>query len=243
MKKQTKRSTPVLQINCAIFWFQFSDSPLNFPAGRSDRHGSAIPEHQTSWSQTDRVQTDWAQTPRAGPGRDLEEGLPVSVVQDVRQRLLVPAAAQRWRLSGRETKQRRRRGEQHRQRGLGHKRCLSDWSQSERYARLGESKAFAGGTSRRGLGPPLWPLPGRRTAADRCSTTGTLKDKTQQLPLGRLLVEVTSNPFWSALYSETLTLLLIPKTPGRKKWNKTETTQGDIMSSSVPNCANNFIFS
>lgn len=164
------------------------------------------------------------------------------MVQDGRRRLLVPAAAQRWRLRRRETKQRRRRREHHRQRGLGDKRCLCDWSPNERYARLGESEAFAGGTSRRGRGFPLWPLPDCSAAADRCSSTGTLKDKTQQPSTGTVCAGSDIKPFWSALYSKTLTLLLIPKIPGGKKWDKTETTQGDIVSSSVPNCANNFIF-
>lgn len=219
-----------------FFHFNSAFSSFNFSAWRFDCHGSAGRQYQTGWTQADGVQTDRTQTSRARPGGDLEEGLPVSVVQDGRRRLLVPAAAQRWRLRRRETKQRGHGGGQHdhrRQRGLRVKRCLCDRSQSERVARLRESEAFARGTSNRGRGPPLWPLPCRpaaAAAADRCSSTGTLKDKAQRPSTGTVHAGSDVKPFWSALYSKTLTLLLIPKIPETKQ----KLLIIIIMSSSVP---------
>lgn len=180
-------------------------------ARRHQSHRSAGFEHQTGGAQTDTTKTA-----RTRPGRDLEEGLPVSVVQDDRRGRLVPAAPQRRRLHQGETKRRRRDGEHGRcRRSFYDKRCLCDWCDRKCFDQHCELEAFAGSTDRRGNGPPLCPPPdcSTATAADCKSPAGTLNEKKApafnlegwcwkwqtshpEVPLSKTLPPSPQNPRW-----------------------------------------------
>lgn len=181
----------------------------NTSARQHQNHRSAGCEHQTGGAQTNTTKTA-----RTRPGRDLEEGLPVSVVQDDRRGRLVPAAPQRRRLRRGETKRCRRDGEHGRcQRSFYDKRCLWDWSDRKCFDQHCKLEAFARSTDRRGNGPPLCPPPDcsaaavASPAADYKSSAGTLNKKCTSLQLGRLVLEMTNKPSWSALEQDTDPLL------------------------------------